>query len=363
MDFDNAITALHPDAPDDGDEGRRQRGMAIAALVPIEKKQLGYKVPSQSGNGAYIVNVDNEALCSCPDFEKRAAPCKHIYAVWMVGMRQVTPNGGVVETRAVGVTYAQDWPAYNAAQTHEKEHFLTLLKGLCDTVEPEEQHMGRPRLPMGDMAFANALRVYSTMSGRRGMENQREAERLQLIDRAPSFNSLFRYMNDPAMTPVLENLITRSALPLRGLESHFSTDSTGFSTSLYSSWFDHKYGRFKKAENWVKAHAMSGANTHIVTAVAVTGQDVNDSPMLKPLLDVTAANFDVQQVSADKAYLSRANLWEIHERGAAAFIPFKSNSVVHRGDAPLDALWNQAYHHFQLHRELFLEQYHMRSNV
>ena len=102
MDFDNAITALHPGEPDDGDEGRKQRGLAIAALVPIEKKQLGYKVPSQSGNGAYIVNVDNEALCSCPDFEKRAAPCKHIYAVWMVEMRRVTPDGGVVKSRAVG---------------------------------------------------------------------------------------------------------------------------------------------------------------------------------------------------------------------------------------------------------------------
>ena len=170
-------------------------------------------------------------------------------------------------------------------------------------------------------------------------------------------------MNDPALTPVLENLITRSALPLRGLESHFAIDSTAFSTSVYARWFDQKYARVKKAEKWVKAHAMAGANTHIVTAVAVTGQDVNDSPMLKPLLDATAENFDVQQVSADKAYLGRANLWEIHERGAAAFIPFKSNSILRGGDTPLDALWNRAYHYFQLHRESFLEQYHLRSNV
>jgi hypothetical protein len=28
-------------------------------------------------------------------------------------------------------TYPQDWPAYNAAQTHEKDKFLSLLHDLC----------------------------------------------------------------------------------------------------------------------------------------------------------------------------------------------------------------------------------------
>ena len=41
-------TALGPNDPDDGDAGRQQRGMAIAAIVRIEKHRLGYRVPSQS---------------------------------------------------------------------------------------------------------------------------------------------------------------------------------------------------------------------------------------------------------------------------------------------------------------------------
>ena len=81
MNPDLATTALGPGDPDDGDMGRQQRGMAIAALVHIEKNRLGYKVPSQSGNGSYVVSVDDEPFCSCPDFEKRQQPCKHIYAV------------------------------------------------------------------------------------------------------------------------------------------------------------------------------------------------------------------------------------------------------------------------------------------
>ena len=37
------------------DEGRRQKGLAIAAIARITKTKLGYKVPSQSGEGSYVV--------------------------------------------------------------------------------------------------------------------------------------------------------------------------------------------------------------------------------------------------------------------------------------------------------------------
>ena len=74
--------------PDDGDAGRQQRGMAIAALARVEKNKLGYKVPSQSGNGSYVVNVDGDPFCSCPDFEKRQQPCKHVYAVELIIQRE-----------------------------------------------------------------------------------------------------------------------------------------------------------------------------------------------------------------------------------------------------------------------------------
>ena len=80
MDLALIPTALGPNDPDDGEEGRKQRGLAIAALVPIKRNRLGYQIPSQSDNGSYVVNLDDEPFCSCPDFEKRQEPCKHIYA-------------------------------------------------------------------------------------------------------------------------------------------------------------------------------------------------------------------------------------------------------------------------------------------
>ena len=78
------ITALGPNDPDDGDQGRRQRGLAIAHLHQhnIMPDRYGYRVPSQSGNGAYVVNVEPGLLyCDCADFQERQKPCKHVYAV------------------------------------------------------------------------------------------------------------------------------------------------------------------------------------------------------------------------------------------------------------------------------------------
>ena len=83
-------TALGPNDPDDGDTGRQMRGMAIAALVPIKRNPLGYTVPSQSGNGNYVVNLTNgdEPFCSCPDFDQAPKRCKHIYAASFMEARE-----------------------------------------------------------------------------------------------------------------------------------------------------------------------------------------------------------------------------------------------------------------------------------
>ena len=358
------LTALGPGDPDDGDAGRQQRGMAIAALVHIDKNRLGYKVPSQSGNGSYVVNTDGEPFCTCPDFELRQRPCKHIYAVEFIIQREERPDGTTVETRSVRTTYRQDWPAYNAAQTHEQEIFGQLLRELCNTIPQPRQKMGRPRLPLSDMVFAAGTKVYSTMSGRRAMTDVRNARANGQLDKTPSFTSIFRYLEKPEFAPLLRSLIEQSALPLKGVEFDFAADSSGFSTSVYDRWFDHKWGKEKKEARWIKAHIMCGVKTNIVTAVEVTETAGHDSPFFAPLVKTTARSFDMREVSADKAYLSRNNLREVEDVGGKAYIPFKSNSLPYpRNGLNCDPLWERAYHFYQLHRAEFLDYYHKRSNA
>ena len=300
---------------DDGDEGRQRRGLAIAAIVPIKKNRLGYSVPSQSGSGSYVVNTDGDPFCSCPDFERRQQPCKHIYAVEIIIQREERPDGTTVETKAVRVTYGQNWSAYTAAQVHEGDLFVKLLWELCDGVPQPAQTFGRPRLPLSDMLFGAGLKVYSTMSGRRAMSDVRSAHANGLMDRVPSFASILRYLEKPDLTPVLKALIERSALPLKAVEVDFAVDSSGFATSSYSRWFDHKWGREIRETKWVKAHLMCGVKTNIVTAVEVDATQTADSPYLAPFVQTTAENFQVSEVSGDKAYLSKKNLRAVEAVG------------------------------------------------
>src|SRR6266498_4021154 len=138
---------------------RQQRGLEIAATLNIQKKDGGWIVPSQTLNGRYTVTREDDGLhCTCPDFELRHMICKHGYAVEFVLKREttITPDGEttVTETRGMRVTYPQNWPAYNAAQSAEKELFCHLLRDLCAAVPEPERGMGRPSVPVADALFS-----------------------------------------------------------------------------------------------------------------------------------------------------------------------------------------------------------------
>jgi len=346
-------------------DARQERGLVIAATSKIEQNRLGWKVPSQSGNGTYIVNLDHgQPFCTCPDYEKRHQPCKHIHAVEYVIQRETKPDGTTTYTEAIKVTYNQDWVAYNSAQTHEQEHFVALLRDLCNGIEQPEYRFGRPRLPLSDVIFGLVSKSYSTMSGRRFTSELKEAQANGLISKAAHYNSAFRYLENPELTPLLKSLIEQSASPLRAIESDFAVDSSGFATTAYNRWFDHKWGKERSKQTWVKTHLMCGVKTHVVTSVEATPYESGDAAQLPQLVDTTARTFPINEVSADKAYSSRRNLHAIQAVGGRAYIPFKSNTngIGNKEDG-FDGLWNRMWHFYNFNRDKFLQHYHKRSNV
>src|SRR5688572_30798834 len=89
-----------------------------------------------------------------------------------------------------------------------------------------------------------------------------------------------------------------------------------------------------------------------------------DSPPVKTLVETTAKNFTMQEVSADKAYLSTANLQTVVDNHAMPYIPFKTNSThewSQRRSVP--AIWKQMFHLYSYNSERFMQSYHKRSNV
>ena len=346
------------------DNGREDKGRLIADAKQIRRKgrkSTLWMVPSASDAGTYVVDIAdaNGPTCTCPDWERRQAKCKHIHAVEFTIIRETAPDGTVTETRSVKVTYRQDWPAYNAAQTNEKERVEKLLRGLCDGIVQPPQGKGRPRAPLSDIVFAAVMKIYGTLSGRRTATDLRNCEARGHIKAAPHYNTVFKYLEDPILTPILKSLIEESATPLKSVETDFAIDGTGFSTCNYVRWYDAKYGREMKAHTWLKAHLMCGVNTNIVTSCEVTEGSQHDSPEFAGLLAATKARgFDIQEVSADKGYVSKYNSAAVILAGATPYIPFKSNST---GEGP--EFWRRLYHYYQFNRADFLAHYHKRSNI
>jgi transposase len=343
--------------------------MLLAAMAKIVQRGGKWVVPSQTGDGKkYTVNPDEQSpCCTCPDFETHGHTCKHIYAVRIVRQRELFDDGSEVVTESVTVcqtvqrkTYTQQWPAYNRAQVSEKQLFQELLAALCRGIEepPRREGAGRPRIPNRDAVFAACFKVYSTMSARRFMSDLRDANAKGHIGCVPHFNSVLNRLENENLTPILTELVEKSALPLAAIEQDFAADSTGFTTSRFHRWFDHKYGAERKEHDWVKVHLMVGVVTHVVTAVEIYERNTNDSPILPSLLDTTAKNFRVSEVSADNQYSSERNLQAIAAHGAAAYIPFRSNAT-----GGVGGLYAKALSFFHLHREQFMAHYHKRSNI
>ena len=149
---------------------REERGKLLLKSVRIVKTPRGWRVPSQSHAGhSYLVTFNgHEPKCDCPDCRMRHKKCKHIYAVELYIRQEIDKEGKVKsQTKGVKITYSQNWKAYNHSQTNEKLFFMKLLKDLCSFVEQPAYKFGRPTLPISDMIFASALKVYSTFSLRR----------------------------------------------------------------------------------------------------------------------------------------------------------------------------------------------------
>jgi len=346
-------------------ELRELRGMELAATRTIRKLDGWWRVPSQQGTGVYRVQLAKKfATCECLDYTTRGVRCKHIFAATFVSRRN-NPDGSVTVTQAIAMaevetTYPQEWAAYNQAQTNEKDKFLSLLSDLCNGLPlgPKVKKNGRPSLPLSDMIFSATFKVYSTVSARRFMSDLREAQSKGFISRTPHYNSVFNYLENSELTPVLKTLITQSSLPLQSVETDFAADSSGFMTSRFTRWFDHKYGVEKTKADWVKCHLMCGVKTNIVTAVEINGQHTADTKMLPALTEATATNFTMREVSADKGYASKANFESVARFGAVPFISFPDS---HKGQG--GGKWAEMYHYFNFRKQEFLQHYHKRSNV
>jgi predicted nucleic acid-binding Zn finger protein len=114
---------------------RQQKGLQIAQRANIIQQGRLYIVPSQSGRGKYKVDAEKKR-CTCPDYDFRREPCKHLYAVECVIEKTKTTttqtdaegNKTTTTTETVKVTrktYPQVWPPTTPRRLKRSAFFFT----------------------------------------------------------------------------------------------------------------------------------------------------------------------------------------------------------------------------------------------
>src|SRR3954462_13006196 len=75
---------------------RELKGLELAARSRIAFHLGFWLVPSQTSGSTYRVTIGAEPSCTCPDFELRRQPCKHVVAARLVAERDGEEAAGVV---------------------------------------------------------------------------------------------------------------------------------------------------------------------------------------------------------------------------------------------------------------------------
>ncbi len=93
-----------------------------------------------------------------------------------------------------------------------------------------------------------------------------------------------------------------------------------------AAYCDNKHKERRKAK-YIKAHAIVGTHTHVVTYVKPTEGHVSDMNELEGLVAKSTASYPAKEISADAGYLSKANAEIISNYKAVPYIDFRDDSV------------------------------------
>lgn len=265
-------------------------------------------------------------------------------------------------THHYGYMKTRNWSLYDQAQQQEKLMAMRIINDAVEALPIPDTYAGtgRPAMDTKDMIKCCAMKVYNCFSLRRANADIEFMKALGYIATVPSYKTIDNCFNNPAITPWLHQLYKILALPFIPFEKYFSIDSTGFGG--YSTvWHPSKL--LKERPSFNKLHIISGYRTGIIPIARVTEPGVHDMLTFAPMLRQTARVFDVQEIYADKGYLSRYNVRAAHDVGAEPYIMPKRNTLPSKTPWGAASGWNRMVLFWQQHESAFRRHYHRRNAV
>jgi hypothetical protein len=109
-----------------------------------------------------------------------------------------------------------------------------------------------------------------------------------------------------------------------------SIDSTGIKITNRGQWMSEKWNKQQNKRGYLKIHVAVDIKTKEILALEVTDEKVNDSKMLKKLVNNILDNQDkkIKSVLADGAYDSNINFKYLQEKKITPAIKVRTNSIV-----------------------------------
>jgi len=169
-------------------------------------------------------------------------------------------------------------------------------------------------------------------------------------------------MQNPKFTDLITYHIEFNAGLVKEFERTYAVDSSGFSTSAKKAWVDVRYKRKVERKDYTKLHAIIGYNTGVVGAVKVTKGTASDSKQFSGMFaSLIKRGFDADELSGDKAYLSKQDVKIVSNNGTIPYFRPKDNTILENtsGESP----WNQMLQAYLNNPEQWLKNYHKRSNA
>lgn len=353
------------------DNTRECNGRQLASAVRIERVGRLWKVPSQSsGADRYLVDIER-GTCTCPDYSLRRETCKHQHAVyfWIAWGRDAAAAAGTEDPVTGPATRKREqyppeegWSLYRASRRNELPWFERLLHSFCARIEGPSRKPGAGRnpLPYCDEIFCAVMKMYINKSADLVEGALVDYANRGLIRSAPHANSISNFLDDPESTELLLPLVSEMAAPLCVAEKgQYAIDATGLSTKRYLRWFDFRGGKYHSEQLWTKLHALVGTRTNAIVAVKIDKTPEGDAKQLQELVLSGLRYHTIEQLSADKAYLKKANFEFLDEMGIVPFIPFQDRNKADPRCEP----WTRAFCQFWFDKADWLPLYHRRSNV
>lgn len=260
--------------------------------------------------------------------------------------------------------YPRDEVLYNHMQENEIPLFFVCIPGAIEAVLDRAdlwQGIGRPPVKLYDILICLLVKEYFGLSFRRTVGLLRVLKSSKVIDvKIPCFKTLDNYLNNGTIQIYLQRLVELTSMLFSQIEHNMATDGTGISTKCSSSWYDIRVCKKSKRKDHLMVHISIGTKSNVVVALDVRNKKGEDNVIFRSHVKRVDKNFDVEDWSGDRAYLSRENCNAVNEIGARPWFKLKSNTTAKAKGSPT---WKNMVNISKEHPEIADPKYHQRSNV